>query len=411
MGNQESKPKQQQHKRVQSSPAKSSPLPKPIDIAAPPADKQAQIPQQNEPLSPSVVRSASLADESYQLPSAQYNRPPRLPLPIEEELHTPGSPILSPADVAAVEPLDGLPKRSSLLSNIAADEDDLGDDVDILAGGLHPPVPTLIEWREAGNKVYVTGTFAGWDRKFRLKENKHPGALSATIHLQPGTHHVRFIVDNDLKLSKFMPTAVDFTNYLVNYIEVVPETDKAAAPVEGADVPSGDKQPPQPVQPSDPRPIEYRAPPGVHPPHVLPPTPELVAVPPKEASPKPAVNPTSQAVQVAPVPEKKYHSEIPRFLLDIDTPEDSSRYARANAVLNTAPTPPTLPMFLNKSILNGTTPMKDDASVLNMPNHTMLNHLATSSIKQKVLATSATTRYKRKFLTTIMYKPTSSVGE
>jgi hypothetical protein len=55
--------------------------------------------------------------------------------------------------------------------------------------------------------------------------------------------------------------------------------------------------------------------------------------------------------------------------------------------------------------------MKDDASVLIMPNHTVLNHLATSSIKNKVLATSATTRYKRKFLTTIMYKPTSETGD
>jgi hypothetical protein len=82
-----------------------------------------------------------------------------------------------------------------------------------------------------------------------------------------------------------------------------------------------------------------------------------------------------------------------------------------------------LPLFLNKSILNGVTPMKDDSSVLIMPNHTVLNHLATSSIRDDILATSATTRYKQKvrksrslnancaaliveqFLTTIMYKP------
>ena len=69
------------------------------------------------------------------------------------------------------------------------------------------------------------------------------------------------------------------------------------------------------------------------------------------------------------------------------------------------PPPPGLPGFLGKSILNGTTPMKDDSSVLNMPNHTVLNHLATSSIKDAVLATSVTTRYQNKYLTTIMYKP------
>jgi hypothetical protein len=243
---------------------------------------------------------------------------------------------------------------------------------------------------------------------------------------------LRFIVDNDMKLSKFMPTAVDFTNFLVNYIEVAPEEPaQISAATEPVDVPPGNKQIPSAAGPSQPKSIEYRAPPGVHPPHVLPPTPELVAVTSKDATPKSGTpkDATTKPTPVAPQPPKQYHSEVPRFLLDLDAPEDSPKYARANAVLNTAPPAPSLPMFLNKSILNGTTPMKDDASVLNMPNHTMLNHLATSSIKNKVLATSATTRYKRKvsfrtfkihfgcranckqFLTTIMYKPTSSIGE
>jgi hypothetical protein len=201
-----------------------------------------------------------------------------------------------------------------------------------------------------------------------------------------------------MQLSKFMPTTVDFTNFLVNYIEVAPTPEQILAPTEAVDVPSASKQVPPAAGPSQPKPIEYRAPAGVHPPHVLPPTPELVPVAPKDATSKPGTpkDATTQPTPVAPQPPKRYHSEVPRFLLDLDAPEDSPRYARANAVLNTAPPAPSLPMFLNKSILNGTTPMKDDASVLNMPNHTMLNHLATSSIKNKVLATSATTRYKRK---------------
>jgi hypothetical protein len=203
-----------------------------------------------------------------------------------------------------------------------------------------------------------------------------------------------------MKLSKFMPTAVDFTNFLVNYIEVAPEVTLTPPPTEPVDVPSGNKQLPTAAGPSQPRPIEYRAPPGVHPPHVLPPTPELIPVPQKDATPKVGTpkSTTTQPTPVAPQPPKQYHSEVPRFLLDLDAAEDSPKYARANAVLNTAPPAPSLPMFLNKSILNGTTPMKDDASVLNLPNHTMLNHLATSSIKNKVLATSATTRYKRKVI-------------
>lgn len=62
-------------------------------------------------------------------------------------------------------------------------------------------------------------------------------------------------------------------------------------------------------------------------------------------------------------------------------------------------------MFLGRSILNGTTPLKDDNSVLNYPNHTVLNHLATSSIKNGVLATSVTTRYKRKVRFPPSYPP------
>jgi len=153
MGAQESK--QAAHERSQTSP---------VDIVAP-AGKAAPIEGETHyPLSPPPPQ---LVDESYQLPSAQYSRPPRLPLPIEEELHTPGSPIISPQDIT--EPVDGLPRRSSVLSSTTVDDDDLGDDLETLEGGPHPPVPTMIEWREGGDKVYVTGTFAGWDRKFRLQ--------------------------------------------------------------------------------------------------------------------------------------------------------------------------------------------------------------------------------------------------
>lgn len=222
------------------------------------------------------------------------------------------------------------------------------------------------------------------------------------VPITPGTHHLKFIVDGDMTTSNALPTAVDYTNILVNYLEV--SLDDVPQPAAG--VADETKKPaPIPVQ-------EREAPPGIYPPQTLPPTPELqpvkVAVP---EPPKPKHAPS----------EKKYHSSIPRYLLDLDSPEESSRCARANAAANNLPTPPTLPMFLSKSILNGTTPMKDDSSVLIMPNHTVLNHLATSSIKDNILATSATTRYKQKvwkpsassksladmdqFLTTIMYKP------
>jgi hypothetical protein len=185
-----------------------------------------------------------------------------------------------------------------------------------------------------------------------------------------------FLVDNDMRTSDHLPTAVDYTNILVNYLEVSyddipqPETD-ASQRKESLDAAT-------PVQ-------EREAPPGVYPPQVLPPTPELQPI--KAPAPEPTT---------VPEPTKKYHQNIPRFLLDLDGPEESSRFARANAMTSNLPTPPSLPGFLGKSILNGMTPTKDDSSVLIHPNHTVLNHLATSSIKDNILATSATTRYKQK---------------
>ncbi|OCL05030.1 carbohydrate-binding module family 48 protein [Glonium stellatum] len=386
--------------------ARPSPLSKPVDVPAPSAENYSRFES-------SVIDPAASSQEAYYIPpsQSQYTRPPRLPLPIEEEVHTPGSPIISPADLSApLDPVDVdgiLPRRSSVLSSTTVDDDDLGDG--LLQGddsGARPAVPTLIEWTQGGERVYVTGTFAGnWDRKYRLHKDgpsKHKDALSAMINLVPGTHHLKFIVDGEMRLSDSLPTAVDFTNILVNYIEISP--DDLPQPPAAVGVPS--KQPePAPVP-------EIVIPPGLYPPQVLPPTPELRPVAPK-ASPQPITEARTltKPVPVAPSSPKHYHQVIPRYLADLDAPEESQRFNRANAAVSNLPTPPTLPMFLSKSILNGTTPMKDDSSVLIMPNHTVLNHLATSSIKSNVLATSATTRYKRKFLTTILYKPTTVNGE
>ena len=62
-----------------------------------------------------------------------------------------------------------LPNRISTVSNTTLDEEDIGNELQ-----SYPPadsrktVPTLIEWKQGGNKVYVTGTFASWSRKFRM---------------------------------------------------------------------------------------------------------------------------------------------------------------------------------------------------------------------------------------------------
>lgn len=182
----------------------------------------------------------------------------------------------------------------------------------------------------------------------------------------PGTHHVRFVVDTIMKTSPDLPTTVDFGNNLVNYIEVsaemalqqqlevaIPGPDgqvRAVPAGTGAGATSSTEEQPTPA------PTKYKA------------------IPPRTA----------------------YRSEIPQYLVDFDQAEESPAYQNAVGAIEKLPTPPSLPGFLSKPILNAATLMKDDNSVLNMPNHTVLNHLATSSIKNNVLAVCATTRYRGK---------------
>ncbi|USW51603.1 Putative SNF1 protein kinase subunit beta-2/beta-3 [Septoria linicola] len=384
------------------------------------------------------------AESPYGLPPTDYSRPPRLPLPIEEEVHTPGSPIISPQDVTAIKDDDieggAIPRIASVRSATTADDDDVGDHDAFDTSGLNNSqlkVPVKLAWTGPGEKIFVTGTFCNWEKKIKLPRNKDgsPG-FSANVYLPPGTHHVKFLVDGEMITSHELPTTVDWTNILVNYIEVV------------APLLSDDKQPPEPAKPIDipgtaltagqatgseeaaARPLaDQTQPPETEAdlPSTLQPTDGSTEQQPAEATasiPIPAT-PTPRQTEPQPVPEDKskpapapatpkvprakYTNSIPEFLIDLDNysnPEDE-KYQRAQRVTNTLPQPPSLPMFLNKSILNGATPHKDDASVLIMPNHTVLNHLATSSIRSGVLATSGTTRYKRKFLTTIMYKPIS----
>lgn len=94
-----------------------------------------------------------------------------MPLPIEEEIHTPGSPIIAPTDandagVAEVETLeDGMTRKSSALSTNTVEEED-GEE--LIVDKTRPTVPTRLEWRKGGGKVYVTGTIFQWNRKHRL---------------------------------------------------------------------------------------------------------------------------------------------------------------------------------------------------------------------------------------------------
>lgn len=191
MGNEQSTPKGE-HRKEKPSPPQFQPTstPPPAKQAHPPPQPAQEPPAPAAPAQPidvpakaedapisrvddmaSSIEPSRASQQDYLVSSPHFSRPPRLPLPIEEEDHRPGSPILPPQDFSS--PLDHdevegtLPRHNqSMLSDKTADDEDLGDEFKSNTG--RPTVPTIIEWEGPGERVYVTGTFAGWDRKYRL---------------------------------------------------------------------------------------------------------------------------------------------------------------------------------------------------------------------------------------------------
>ena len=194
------------------------------------------------------------------------------------------------------------------------------------------------------------------------------GGWITTIHLSPGTHHLMFLVDGQMVANPDMPTAVDFNNVLLNFIEIAHEDlQKTRRESKQAEPPQLQHQEGQAAEDDD------------HDSHDG--DTELVA---EEILPG------------------DFRQIIPRPLLDMDLPEDDPKFHQASRVIQDCGGPPGLPLFLTKSLLNSGASLKDDNSVLTLPNHTVINHLMTSSVKNDVLATSVTTRYKNKVSRSIL---------
>ncbi|EMR08703.1 hypothetical protein PNEG_02881 [Pneumocystis murina B123] len=174
----------------------------------------------------------------------------------------------------------------------------------------------------------------------KIPLNKSVNDFTALIHLPKGTHRFKFLVDNEWKCSDELATATDSSGNLVNYIEV---NDASLSSMFQAD---------------------------------------------KQASL------TEHRVSK---PVETYTNRIPT-LYDEALENNTYRNFQESSV------PPSLPPHLEKVILNSNSTMKDDQSVLPNPNHVVLNHLAASSIRNGVFAVSVTTRFRHKYVTTILYK-------
>ena len=107
------------------------------------------------------------------IPPSNLNFPPRLPLPIEEELHTPGSPIITSAGESSAlheDDIEGvLPRQTSVISSTTLDDEEEDNEPQPYPEeSSRKFVPTTVRWTQGGDKVYVTGTFTSWNRKFRM---------------------------------------------------------------------------------------------------------------------------------------------------------------------------------------------------------------------------------------------------
>ena len=194
--------------------------------------------------------------------------------------------------------------------------------------------------------------------------------------------------------SSDLPTAVDFNNFLVNYIEIAAEDFT--------------------------KPRRESAQHGSRSAAALAPEEQNEQAASGQQTPEESVY---EEPDLEEIPGGDWRQLIPQYLLDADQDEENDTSELAGKIINEIGIPPSLPLFLSRSILNGLLPVKDDNSVLTLPNHTVLNHLMTSSVKNGVLATSVTTRYKKKvcrqlrfafetdadcsnqYVTTISFKP------
>ncbi|KAG4301255.1 hypothetical protein PCK1_002565 [Pneumocystis canis] len=177
----------------------------------------------------------------------------------------------------------------------------------------------------------------------KIPLNKSMNDFAVLINLPKGTHRFKFFVDNEWKCSDELAIATDSSGNLFNYIEV---NEALLSPAF-----QNDKQ---------------------------------------SSLTEHWTNKTSEI----------YTNEIPAFL---QTAVENG----VHRILPESYVPPSLPPHLGKVILNSNSTMKDDQSILPNPNHVVLNHLAASSIRNGVLAVSVTTRFRNKYVTTVLYRPIS----
>ncbi|AGO14157.1 AaceriAER361Cp [[Ashbya] aceris (nom. inval.)] len=282
-----------------------------------------------------------------------------------------------------------------------------------------PMVPVEITWQQGGSRVYVTGSFTGWRKMIGLvADPARPGVFQIKLQLPPGTHRFRFIVDNELRFSDFLPTATDQMGNFVNYLEIVspqpagqPHSQAPHAPRLQA---AYDQAQSTHTHPSDLRPDDDRIDGDTYPrteKHMS--ARSKLALQIEEEPDDMGDGYTRFREEVKTKPAYEFTQDIPAVFTDPSVMGqyyltlDQQQHNQQNLAWLT---PPQLPPHLEHVILNHYNKSADGVSentsgALPIPNHVVLNHLATSSIKHNTLCVASIVRYKQKYATQILYAP------
>ncbi|EUB62918.1 5'-AMP-activated protein kinase subunit beta-1 [Echinococcus granulosus] len=252
------------------------------------------------------------------------------------------------------------PERPCVFMDVVGSPESSGDTTDETPS--HTTLPTVFKWEGGGKEVYISGTFNGWKSKIPMVKSKQN--FYTIIDLPEGEHQYKFIVDGQWKLGKnqVAPTTTSPTGVQNNIITVnMSDFDVIEALTNMDAVPTGSSPP-----------GEYG--------QVIP------------SNPLTGLGGPGSGVACAPPHIGASSNTQPTALTTLGVDAKSSK-------------PPLLPPQLLQVILNRDTNAQCDPNLLPQPNHVMLNHMYALSIKDGVIVLSAISRYRQKFVSTVLYKP------
>ena len=218
-------------------------------------------------------------------------------------------------------------------------------------------LPTVFRWEGGGGKVFVSGSFDKWAKKVPLI--KSHGDFSTIIELPEGEHQYKFFVDGEWQVDPQLPTCTS-PNGTVNNVINVKKTDFEVFEALAMD--------------------------------------SMVTSSNHNNNNNAAGERGIGGAESAPARAHHFsggHSPPGSYSQEVPSRKPAERHAG----------PPMLPPHLLEVILNKDTNVRCDPALLPEPPSVMLNHLYALSIKDGVMVLSATHRHKKKYVTTLLYKP------